>query len=256
MSSISQAGVQRVPTDSGTAIPAGGTLNIVGAGGIVTSAVGDTVTITGGGGGGFVETLTGNSGGAVGATAFNINTVGGNNITVVGNPGTSTLTASVTGTTNHSLLLGNASGSLSNLGVAANGQLPIGSGGADPVLATITAGNGISVTNGAGSITIAATGTSSFNYTLVNTSPYVVLTTDDFLGVDSSGAPIQINLPNSPATGRSWIIKDITASAASNNITITTVGGAVLIDGSTSFVMNTNWESITVLFSGTAYYLF
>lgn len=44
-----------------------------------------------------VETLTGNSGGAVGPTANNINVVGSGGVTVVGNPGTSTLTISVSG---------------------------------------------------------------------------------------------------------------------------------------------------------------
>ena len=41
------------------------------------------------------------------------------------------------------------------LAVAANGQLPIGkSGGYDPVIAALTAGSGITITNAAGSITI------------------------------------------------------------------------------------------------------
>jgi hypothetical protein len=61
--------------------------------------------------------------------------------------------------TNHSIILGGANNhTLTNLGVATNGQLPIGSAGADPVLATLTAGTGVSITNGAGSITINATG--------------------------------------------------------------------------------------------------
>lgn len=84
----------------------------------------------------------------------------GNNITVTGSPvalgGTATI--AVTGTTNHSLLLGNASGSISSLGVATNGQIPIGSTGADPVLATLTAGANITITPGAGTISIASTG--------------------------------------------------------------------------------------------------
>lgn len=42
-----------------------------------------------------------------------------------------------------------------------NGQLLIGSTGADPVAASITQGSGITVTNGAGTITIAATGGAS-----------------------------------------------------------------------------------------------
>jgi trimeric autotransporter adhesin len=48
----------------------------------------------GGGGGSNVQTLTGNTGGAVPPTANNINVVGTGAITVAGNPGTSTLTIS------------------------------------------------------------------------------------------------------------------------------------------------------------------
>jgi hypothetical protein len=61
--------------------------------------------------------------------------------------------------TQHSLLLGGANThTINNLGVATDGQLPIGSTGADPVLATLTAGTGISITNAAGSITINGSG--------------------------------------------------------------------------------------------------
>lgn len=249
----------------------------------------------------FVETLTGNTGGAVGPDGSNnINVVGdGSTIAIAGNPGTNTLTVSTTGsipdtfnadsgsaiplsgiivmaggnnihttaaghtvtynvsgTTNHSLLLGNATGSINNLGVATNGQLPIGSTGTDPVLATLTAGSGITITNGAGSITIAASGTMNFTYTNVNTTPYVVLTTDEFISVDCSAAAITIELPNTPTTGRVFYIKDRTGSAATHNITVTTVGGAVTIDGSTTFVMNTNYESVNVIFNGTNYEVF
>lgn len=45
----------------------------------------------------IVETLTGNSGGAVGPTGNNINIIGSGAINVVGNPGTSTLTISTSG---------------------------------------------------------------------------------------------------------------------------------------------------------------
>src|SRR5690606_5659035 len=50
------------------------------------------------GGSGIITTLTANSGGAVSATAGNINIVGdGVSVNVVGNPGTSTLTISASG---------------------------------------------------------------------------------------------------------------------------------------------------------------
>jgi hypothetical protein len=62
------------------------------------------INVAGGGGGGApIQTLTGNSGGPVAPTANNINVVGGssivndaNGITVIGNPGTSTETFTLT----------------------------------------------------------------------------------------------------------------------------------------------------------------
>ncbi len=127
--------------------------------------------------------------------------------------------------------------------------------------AVITAGTGITVTPGANTITIASTGgggTTTLTVTSVNhaASPYTVLTTDSFLAVDVSGGVVSILLPNAPATGRVFYIKDSTGNAAISNITVTTVGGAVNIDGATSFVMNTAYESINVIFDGVAYEVF
>lgn len=114
-----------------------------------------------------VETLTGDSGGAISPTAGNINTLGTGSITIAGSG--STLTTQLTGLTNHSLLVGAGTATITNLGVATNGQLPIGSTGADPVLATLTAGTGISITNGAGTISIATNGASTVNTLTGNT---------------------------------------------------------------------------------------
>ena len=68
-----------------------------------------------------------------------------------GGTGVSTLTS-------HGILLGNGASDIQALAEANNGQIPIGSTGANPVLATLTAGAGISITNAAGSVTIATTG--------------------------------------------------------------------------------------------------
>ena len=59
--------------------------------------------------------------------------------------------------TNHGLMVGSGTGAVTALAEASNGQLPIGSTGFDPVLATLTEGAGIDITNAAGSITIATT---------------------------------------------------------------------------------------------------
>lgn len=163
---------------------------------------------------------------------------------VEGGTGAQTFTA-------HSLLIGEGTSAIVAIGAATNGQLVIGSTGNDPALSTLTAGTGVSITNGAGSITIASS--NALAYTAVSTSPYVVLTTDDYLGVDSSGGIRQINLPNAPSVGRIYTIKDKTGSAATNNITVTTVGGAVTIDGTATFVMNTAYQAVNVMFNGTSY---
>lgn len=84
--------------------------------------------------------------------AINLNSVG-----IVGYDGAGTFNGSAV--TQHSLLIGGANThTINSLGVATNGQLPIGSTGADPVLATLTAGTGVTISNGAGSITINAAG--------------------------------------------------------------------------------------------------
>ena len=63
--------------------------------------------------------------------------------------------------TDGGVLLGSGTGAVTALGQATNGQLVIGSTGADPVLATLTGGSNITVTNTAGAISIAATGLGS-----------------------------------------------------------------------------------------------
>ena len=63
--------------------------------------------------------------------------------------------------TDGGVLLGSGTGAITALGQATNGQLVVGSTGADPVLATLTGGSNITVTNTAGGISIAASGLGS-----------------------------------------------------------------------------------------------
>ena len=262
-----------------------------------------------GGGGGNIQTLTGNSGGAVPPSANNINILGASGqVTVTGNPGTSTLTIALagggtaidsfqpdsgtnpvvpsssglvvmagsgsittvggtntlttqlTGLTNHSLLVGAGTTTITNLGVATNGQIPIGSAAADPVLSTLTAGTNITITNGAGSISIASNVSSQVvAYTAVNhaASPYTVLSTDYYLSCDVTAGVITILLPNAPTTGRIFVVKDKVGLSQTSAITVTTVGGAVNIDGATTYVMSlVNYEAINLIFNGTSYEVF
>ena len=147
----------------------------------------------------------------------------------------------------------NSTGPLDSLTLA-NGQVVIGSTGATPVAANLTAGTNIAITNGAGSISIAVSGTPLINtYTNVSTTPYVVLSTDYYLYLDTSGGAKTLQFPNAPTTNRTFIIKDRTGNSTANNITLTTVGGAVLIDGATSQLINNNYGAVNLLFNGTTY---
>ena len=82
----------------------------------------------------------------------------GNNVTVTGG-GPLALggiaSFNLTGTTNHAVQIGNATGSLTSLALGTNGQVLIGSTGADPIFGTITSpDNSILIGLGAGTLTL------------------------------------------------------------------------------------------------------
>lgn len=93
----------------------------------------------------------------------------GNNITVTGSPLSlgDTATIAVTGTTNHAILSGNATGSLSSLALGTNGQVLLGSTGADATFATLTSSDSsITFTPGAGTLSLQVSGGSSVGKTI------------------------------------------------------------------------------------------
>ena len=150
--------------------------------------------------------------------------------------------------------VGGGSGTVSGLqGDNAVVALPNGSG-----VIIVAGGSGISTSGNAGdnTLTISATGTVFFNYTNVTTSPYVVLSTDQYISVNTASIAITIQLPNTPVVGQAFVIKDRSGNAAVNNITVTTVSGTTLIDGATTLVENTAYESINVIGNGTTYEVF
>lgn len=99
-------------------------------------------------------------------------------------------------------------------------------------------------------------GTLILNYTSVTSGPYVVQATDSFLGVVISTTGITIELPNAPTIGRVYVVKDVDGLSPLHNITVTTVGGTVDIDGATTFIINSSFEAVQLLFNGTEYLIF
>jgi hypothetical protein len=223
---------------------------------------------------GLTETLTGNTGGAVPATLNNINVVGdGTYITTVGNPLTSTLTIEPAGgiATLYTEDAGTASAAAGNLNVfGGTGIHTTGSGNTITIAGKIAqAAATSSLTNDGvssylntqfsvdanGFVTLLPT---VYSYTQVNhaESPYVVISTDHYISCLTSTGTITIELPNVPSNYRIFIIKDHDGSAFTNNITITTVGGTVTIDGATSYTIVSNYGAINLLFNGTSYEIY
>lgn len=106
---------------------------------------------------------------------------------------------------------------------------------------------------GTSTLTIAVSGDLDYAVTSTSTTPYVVTATDQVIAMDSTGAIKTVQLPNAPSTGRWITIKDSAGTAAAFNITVTTVGGVVLIDSAATFVMNSAYQSVTVVFDGSKY---
>ena|SRR5579872_2540294 len=125
------------------------------------------------------------------------NSVNLNSTGIIGYDGTSTFNGSTM--TQHSLLLGGAnSHTINNLGVATNGQLPIGSAGADPVLATLSPGTGISIVNAAGSITINGSG-GGLTWTDVTGTSQAMLVNNGYTA--NNAALVTLTLPATAAYG-------------------------------------------------------
>lgn len=105
---------------------------------------------------------------------------------------------------------------------------------------------------------VSSVGGASFAYTNVTfgDSPYTVLSTDYYLSLDTSGGAIILLFPNAPTTTERWVVKDRTGNATANNIQLTTVGGAVTLDGLTSQYLAGNFSSVELLFNATSYELF
>lgn len=84
--------------------------------------------------------------------------------------------------------------------------------------------------------------------TIVDATPYNVLLTDYFIGVDVA-APASVVLPVSPV-GTVFIVKDIDGDATTNPITVTATGGT-LIDGAASTIINAPYGALQFVFNDT-----
>lgn len=150
--------------------------------------------------------------------------------------------------TNHSVLIGGASNAITSLALT-SGQLAIGSTGADPTAATLSAGTGIGIVNGAGSITISSTG-GGLSWTDVTGTTQAMAINSGYLA-DNAGL-VTLTLP---ATAVQFSVIQVTGFGAGGwkiaqnaNQAIHLGSAAPSTTGVTGFIASTNqYDSVTLL---------
>jgi hypothetical protein len=133
--------------------------------------------------------------------------------------------------------------------LTANGQLIIGSSGVNPVAATLTAGTNISITNGAGTITIAATGLAGIGWVNVTSGSQALVADTGY--VADFGTLVTFTLPATAAFGTFIYIQGFGAGGwtiAQNSGQQIFVGNHSTTLGATGTLSSTNqYDSITLL---------
>lgn len=130
-----------------------------------------------------------------------------------------------------------------------DGQLWVGRSGNTPNITTLTAGTGISVTNGSGSITIATTGSSTFTWNTVT----VNTTLSPFNGyfIPSGFSPV-FSFPTSPAYGDTYTIQAYGGLFTA----VATAPAAIFLPGNvlsgTTVTATDQWGAITFVCSSAA----
>lgn len=82
-------------------------------------------------------------------------------------------------------------------------------------------------------------------------SPYAVAPLDVFIGVDSSGGAVTVNLPPAASyLGRVIEVYDVSGTASANTITIDASGGET-ISGSLTRAVTTSYGGLTIVSTGT-----
>jgi hypothetical protein len=127
-----------------------------------------------------------------------------------------------------------------------NGQLLIGNTTGNTLAkATLTAGTGISVTNGAGSITI-NNSAPSIAWQSVQTGNFNA-TAGSGYPVNTTSSAITVTLPASPAAGDAITLTDYASKWATNNVTVA-LNGNKLNSVSASAILSTNRQSISLVY--------
>lgn len=158
---------------------------------------------------------------------------------------------------NSGALVTGATGVPTWLGSLTNGQIVIGSTGAIPVATTLTAGSNITITNGAGSISIASSG--NMSWSAITSATQTIVINNGYIA--NRGGGVAFALPATSVVGSvfsivgllgTWLITQAAGQQISVGATATTVGAtgtltAAAASDSATFVCtvaNLSWQVV------------
>ena len=140
------------------------------------------------------------------------------------------------------ITLTDSDGQLGTAAALTNGQLLIGSTGANPVAATLTAGPNMVITPGAGTITIGNSGSVTTSYLTDDTFSAIpvagVLTVKGASGISTSSAGSTVTIANSSAVATSFLTDDTLSAIPA--------AGVLTVHGAGSIVTSSAGSTVTI----------
>jgi hypothetical protein len=95
-----------------------------------------------------------------------------------------------------------------------------------------------------------------FNARRSGATTVTVTAIDYYIGLTSNSGAVQVNMPTPTAINQTFIIKDEAGTANTKPVTVTTVGGTITFDGATTYVMNAAYQSVSLVWDGSNYFIY